>query len=536
MEGHRHLVRDELVAAPRLEVGGIGFADEECRRHLAESRVGRTHHDRVTHTGRAAQDLLDLGREHLVATAIDDVRDATLDPDEPVRVDVGEVTGAHVAVGVEPVGEFTPAEVARRHPGRAYGQLPHLPRGQRTVVVADHLDLHAGMRSSDRPELLGMLPGIGRGPADDFADLRLAVPVQHPDLEPVGEAVRLDRRQRRRDAAHVAQRCKVLDFLVVGEHRDRGGRKHGRTDAEPPHELDERTGLEPLHDHDRRAGPEPEQHVVGPGVEREGDRDQVRGRRPLPAATRRSQLAEHPIEQLEVRGMGMEDGFRFAGRPRRPLHEGGVRLTSVASVERVDAVGPDQRGGADRAQGPLDFGLRLAPVDRHEHRAREPHTEHRGDHVGPVRELHRDGLALLDTDVAEELRRRRSSPARLPRCHGTLDRVQQGRVVVEGVRDEQVGQAHAYVVYNIGRAARQGGACPTVLRSPTKASPACGRASASRNRTLSRRTTGARTRTRSARSPRRMATTTRSGATPRTRRPPAGAARSRRLPSSVATP
>ena len=62
-----------------------------------------------------------------------------------------------------------------------------------------------------------MLTSVGHGPADDLADLRLPVPVQHHDAEPIGEAARLDRRQRRRDAAHVAQRCKVLDPRVV-EH------------------------------------------------------------------------------------------------------------------------------------------------------------------------------------------------------------------------------------------------------------------------------------------------------------------------------
>ena len=152
------------------------------------------------------------------------------------------------------------------------------------------------MRSSDGADLLGVLTGVGRGPADDLADLRLPVPVQHHHAEAVGEATRLDRRERRRDAADVAQRREIPDLLVVGEHRDRGGRQDGRADAEPAHELGEDAGLEPLHDHDGRAGPKAEQHVVDPGVQRERDRDQVRGRRPLAGSTRRSQLTEHPIE------------------------------------------------------------------------------------------------------------------------------------------------------------------------------------------------------------------------------------------------
>jgi hypothetical protein len=39
MEGHRHLARDRLVAAPRFEVGGIGVGEDAAG--TSPSRVGR---------------------------------------------------------------------------------------------------------------------------------------------------------------------------------------------------------------------------------------------------------------------------------------------------------------------------------------------------------------------------------------------------------------------------------------------------------------------------------------------------------------
>src|SRR2546426_109132 len=60
--------------------------------------------------------------------------------------------------------------------------------------------------------------------------------------------------------------------------------------------------------------------------------------------------------------MGVEDGLGVAGRARRPLHEGGVRLTPGGAVERADAFGPNQRDGADRIHGAFDFGLRRTRV------------------------------------------------------------------------------------------------------------------------------------------------------------------------------
>jgi hypothetical protein len=230
MKGHRHLVGDELLAARRLERGRLRLADEERHWHLAEARIGRAHHRRVAHPGRVPQDLLHLCGHDLVAAAVDHVADATFDPHESVVVNASKVTGAEVPVGVEPVGEAgartTTAQVARRH-RRPNGQLAELPGGRRAATVVDELDLHSGVRPPDRADLLGVGSGVGGGPPDDLADLRLAVAVEHHDAEPIGEAAGLVRRQRRGDAAHVPQRREVADGGVVGKHRDRGGSRSG---------------------------------------------------------------------------------------------------------------------------------------------------------------------------------------------------------------------------------------------------------------------------------------------------------------------
>ena len=64
-------------------------------------------------------------------------------------------------------------------------QPPDLPSGSGRRSSMTLID--AGVRSSDGAELLGVLDRVGRGPADDLADLGLPVPVQHDDAEAVGE-------------------------------------------------------------------------------------------------------------------------------------------------------------------------------------------------------------------------------------------------------------------------------------------------------------------------------------------------------------
>src|SRR5262249_59166521 len=162
---------------PRLERAFVGVADDERDGNLTQARVGRADDGGVSHTRSGAQHLLHLARHDLVAATVDDFTDAALDPDEPVLVDAGEVTGPQVPVGVEPVAEALAAEVARRHP---WG--PH-----RELALSDQLDLHTGMRPAHGADLLGVGAGVGGGPPDHLADLGLPVSVEHADPETIRE-------------------------------------------------------------------------------------------------------------------------------------------------------------------------------------------------------------------------------------------------------------------------------------------------------------------------------------------------------------
>ncbi len=127
-------------------------------------------------------------------------------------------------------------------------------------------------------ELLGMRPRVGGRPADDLAHLGLAVAVQHRHAEPVHEPARGQRRQRRRDAADVAERRQVGHRRVVGQHHHGSGRQNRRTHLVAVDELGEVRRREAAHEDDGGSGAQAEAHVVDAGVERHRDRDQVRGR------------------------------------------------------------------------------------------------------------------------------------------------------------------------------------------------------------------------------------------------------------------
>jgi hypothetical protein len=116
-------------------------------------------------------------------------------------------------------------------------------------------------------------------------------------------------------------------------------------------------------------------------------------------ASARLQLAEHTIEELDIRGVRMQDGFRFAGRARGPQHERSLGIGRCGAVACAHAVGPQKRRRRDSSEHPVDFRLRRARVDGHEHGSGEPHAEHGRDHLGSVRELHRDELPRFDARV-----------------------------------------------------------------------------------------------------------------------------------------
>ena len=153
-------------------------------------------------------------------------------------------------------------------------------------------------------------------------------------------------------------------------------------------------------------------------------RDQVRARPLRRGGAAGPQRAEHPVEQLEVGGVGVLDRLRSAGRARGPHHERDVVLVAAAPARMLDAVAGDERGG--RRSWPArastsEAGLR--GVDRHVHAARQPHADHRPDQLGPVRQLHGDGPA----GRAGRAGRRPPAAARraAPAVSRAVDRVQQ---------------------------------------------------------------------------------------------------------------
>ena len=63
-----------------------------------------------------------------------------------------------------------------------------MPGSTSRPAVVDDPDVDAGVRPPGRAELLGVLPGVGRGPADDLAHLGLPVAVEHDGPEALHEA------------------------------------------------------------------------------------------------------------------------------------------------------------------------------------------------------------------------------------------------------------------------------------------------------------------------------------------------------------
>ena len=253
------------------------------------------------------------------------------------------------------------------------------------------------MRASDGPQLLGVLAGVARGPPDHLADLGLPVAVQDDDAEAFPEAARLQRRQRRGDAADVPQRCEVGHVGLV-EHRHRGGRQHRRPDAVAGDRRREAGRVEAVQDHDRRTGAQPEQDVVDAGVERERHRDEVRGggARTVggPAAP---QGREDAVEQLEVLLVSVPDRSGSSGRPRRPRDERDPRVARwPAPRSDGDATVTDHRAGPGGVEQLLPLGARRPDVDRDHHGTDTPDREHRDDEPDPVGQDDRDGIAGAD--------------------------------------------------------------------------------------------------------------------------------------------
>ena len=112
-----------------------------------------------------------------MATAVDDVAGAPVEPHESVAVDVSQVARVDETLGVFAIVD------ADRSAGR--------PHQQMTVGVDPDRD--AGMGLADGAELVGVGLGVGRGPPDHLAGLGLAVAVEHEHPELRGEAFCLHR-------------------------------------------------------------------------------------------------------------------------------------------------------------------------------------------------------------------------------------------------------------------------------------------------------------------------------------------------------
>ena len=201
VEGHGNLVRRQMRSTQRGERRLVGVTDEDGDGNLTQAIV-RPGHDRGLRDARVeAQHLLHLLGEHLVPAPVDQIRRPPFDPDEALGIDPCVITRADEALRVDPIVQLRPARVPGRHAGRTDQQFADRTVGDGAAFLVDHRDVHPGMRSPRRAQLLRMLAGVRRRPPDDLAHLGLAVAVQHRHAEPVHEPARGQRRQRRRDAA-----------------------------------------------------------------------------------------------------------------------------------------------------------------------------------------------------------------------------------------------------------------------------------------------------------------------------------------------
>ena len=182
------------------------------------------------------------------------------------------------------------------------------------------------------------------------------------------------------------------------------GGSDGGADRVPPHQCGERLGLEVVHDHERGAGAQAEQRVVEPGVQRHRHRDQVR-RRALAriGGAVAAQRSEHPVEELEVGRVPVEDRLGRSGRARRPHHEGHVLVVGLGPLHRGDPVDGDVGGRRRRVEHRGDLGCREPRVHRHVDAAGQPHPSHRCHQLGAVRQLHSDAAPLQRTEQLDQL-------------------------------------------------------------------------------------------------------------------------------------
>jgi hypothetical protein len=129
----------------RFAQGHRGPPDDDRHDLFAEPRVGDADHSRLGHRRVPVQHVLDLARIHVVAAADDELLLAADKEQEPVLVEVAEVTGAQPVTGEGASGRLGAIEVSLHHVRAAGDDLAHVLRAgrQRPVVVAPDLRLGA---------------------------------------------------------------------------------------------------------------------------------------------------------------------------------------------------------------------------------------------------------------------------------------------------------------------------------------------------------------------------------------------------------
>ena len=190
-------------------------------------------------------------------------------------------------------------------------------------MLVHHPDVHAGQWSPRRPQLLGVLPGVGGGPADDLPHFGLPVAVQHRHAESIGETAGGERREGRSDAPDEPQRREVGHRRILGEHDHGGRRQHRRTHVVAVHQFREIPRRETRHQDHGRSGSQAEAHVVDAGIEGDRDGNQVRGglaRAPVAGAVP-PQRFENSVQELEVSAVRLQNRLGRTSGPRRPGDE-----------------------------------------------------------------------------------------------------------------------------------------------------------------------------------------------------------------------
>ena len=157
-----------------------------------------------------------------------------------------------------------------------------------------------------------------------------------------------------------------------------------------------------------------------------------------------AQRPEHPVQELDVGVVGVQDRLRAAGGARGPHHEGRPVVVPLRAVEEPDAVPGDDRRGRGGIEHGGDLGRGMARIQRDVDAPGQPDTGHGRHDLGTVRELHRDtaAAARIAESIAELGRDATGvGPGRSGR-DGTVDRVQEQLVIRTRMIEEERREVH----------------------------------------------------------------------------------------------